>query len=427
LAPRVHAALGGLGMSPQTMTIVLLGVLLAVFQFFNVVVLATYYYLIADVVPPLVIGKFTSLYKVVGALGGVIFNHFIFKYADTHQWQIYLGCAAVYVAAFMLMGWRVKEGEYPPPEPLAQGGGGAIAAGARWLEESFAIRFYQKLYLIGLFYWAAYGAFIFQQMYALNDLGISKAAAGDAFAWAGLLTLPLFFILGPLSDRFHPVRMVTIGMALLGLCSLACFFFIQSDAMRPVWDGAWAHVRPHPSLVWVWTRVLGAAPAGDALDTKTFYAAQFTLWTTVWTVGQTMYYGAQISLLPRILPREQYGQYCAANNTLCAIAQFGAPWLCGWLIVKLGYGYRFNYLWSAACGMGGTVACVAVYRQWKRLGGDTGYVPPRLERMPAFDVVAPAPIADPGELAVPGVVAVEAAPPPAQGTAPARSARAEQF
>ena len=419
VAPKLHAALGGLGMSAQTMTIVLLGLLLAIFQFFNVVVLATYYYLIADVVPQEVIGKFTSLYKVVGALGGVIFNKFIFKYADQYQWQIYLGCAAVYVFAFMLMGWRVKEGEYPPPEKLSSDGGGAMSAASQWLRESFAIRFYQKLYLIGLFYWAAYGAFIFQQMFALNDLGISKAAAGDAFAWAGLLTLPLFFVLGPLSDRFHPVRMVTLGMFLMGVCSLACFFFINSDGMRPTWSFSWMQVQKHPWLAWVWTRVLGAGPTGVPLDTATFRAWQFTLWTTIWTVGQTLYYGAQISLLPRILPREQYGQYCAANNTLCAVAKFGAPVLCGWLIVKLAHGYRINYLWSAGCCFAGTIACLAVWAHWKRLGGDERYVPPRLARASPQTHIEVAPVADPGDMAGPGATAVEAGTPDALAPATA--------
>jgi MFS family permease len=411
VVPKIHAALGDIGMSAETMTIVLLGVLLAVFQFFNVVVLATYYYMIADVVPQEVIGKFTAWYKVCGAMGGVIFNKFIFQYADTHQWQIYLGCGLIYLVAFLLMGWRVKEGEYPPPAKLSSDGS-ALSGAAQWLRESFSIRFYQKFYLIGLFYWAAFGAFIFQQMYALNDLGISKAAAGDAFAWAGLITLPLFFVLGPLSDRFHPVRMVTIGMFIFGVCSLACFFFIQRESMRPMWDWAWAGAQRHPWLGWCWQKVLGTTPAaGEPIDLKTFYGYQFLLWTTVWTVGQTAYYGAQISLMPRVLPRAQYGQYCAANNTLCALAKFGAPWLCGWLIVKLGNNYRFNYLWSAACCVAGTIACIAVYLHWKRLGGDEHYTPPMLAGAAALPPVTVAPVADPGDMAVPGAVAVEATNP----------------
>lgn len=369
LGPMLHRALGGggLGMSQGTMTIALLGVLLAVFQFFNVVVLATYYYMIADVVPQQVIGKFTALYKVCGAMGGVIFNKFVFQYADRYEWQIYVGCGAIYLVAFLLMGWRVKEGEYPPPAKLSKDGN-ALSGAAQWMRESFTIRFYQKLYLIGLFYYFAIGSVLFQQLFALNELGMSKGEVGNAFALAGLVSLPLFFVLGPLADRFHPVRMVIVGMAVMGVCSLGCYFLIHD-------------------------------------------ARSFVVWTVIWTLAQTMYLGGQISLLPRTLPREQYGQYCSANNTLCAIGKFGAPVLSGVMIGYLGSN-RLNYLWTAVFSAGGVVACLLVYRHWRRLGGDLRYAPPLLgSTVTEEPVVGTAPIADPAELAQPGVTAVEGGAP----------------
>jgi MFS family permease len=334
IGPAVHRTIGGLGLSQAAMTIMLLGALLAVFQFFNVVVLATYYYMIADVVPQQVIGKFTAMYKVFGTLGGVVFNKFIFKYADDYEWPIYIGCAAIYFVVFMLMGWRVKEGEYPTPAPLSDRGD-AIGGAVQWLRESFTIRFYQKLYLIGLFYYFAIGSSLFQQFFALNDLHMSKAEFGDANAFAGLASLPLFFVLGPLADRFHPVRMLIISMVILGLCSLACYFTIHD-------------------------------------------AASFRRWTIIWTCAQTVYLGSQISLLPRTMPLEQYGQYCSANNTLCAIGKFGAPVLSGWVIGALGSN-RLTYLWSAIFSAAGAGACFIVYLHWKRLGGDLHYTPPRLQ------------------------------------------------
>lgn len=364
-SPYLHRTLGGLGMSQATMTVVVLGVLLAVFQFFNVVVLATYYYMIADVVPQGVIGKFTSLYKVVGALGGVLFNKFIFQYADRYEWQIYVGCGAIYLIAFLLMGWRVKEGAYPPPQRLSNDGN-VVGGVVQWMRESFTIRFYQKLYTIGLFYYFATGSHVFQQLFAMNELKMSKADFGNATALAGLISLPLFFLLGPLADRFHPVRMVIIGMALFGASSLASFFLIHDPR-------------------------------------------SFAMWTIINALTQTAYLGSQISLLPRTLPREQYGQYCSANNTLCAIGKFGAPVLSGMLIGYLGSN-RLTYLWTALFSAGGVVACMVAYWHWKRLGGDLGYVPPRFVTSEPTAEIETAPIAEPIEMAQPGMTAVEAGP-----------------
>lgn len=384
-APYIAPYLNIPGVSPNTMTIIVMAVLLAVFQFFNVVVLATYYYMIADVVPQGVIGKFTSMYKIFGALGGMAFNKLVFPHADEWELQIYVLAALVYLVAFLMMAWQVKEGDYPPPAPLSKTGS-SLNGAAQWIRESFTIRFYQRLYLIGLFYWFAQGSVLFQQFFALNDLHLDKQAFGDAMFWAGVASLPVFFIMGPISDRVHPLRAGVVGMGLMALSHFASFFVIQNGAT-------------------------------------------FFWWTIINTVTTTVWLGAQISLLPRLFPREMYGQYCSANNTLCAIGKFGGPFLAGWVIGILRDGNRYNYLWTAGFAVGGALAVLAVYWHWKRLGGDLNYVPPRLDSAPArgFDVLSPqvatagvptevAPVAGVSELAGAGGVtgtAVEAGRPDA--------------
>ncbi|MFT3785220.1 MAG: MFS transporter [Tepidisphaeraceae bacterium] len=324
--------LSHLGLSQNAITIIALAVLLAIFQIFNVIVLATYYYLIADVVPNPVIGTFTSLYKVMGALGGIVFNQYIFKYADAYEFRIYVGCALLYLVSFLLMGWQVKEGQYPPPAPRPEQAKGVAQSIGHWCMESFSIRFYQKLYLIGLCFYFALGGVLFTQFLALNDLHMTKQDFGSATAQAGLFALPFFFVLGPLADKFHPIRVGMVGMACMAISGLVCFFFIH--------------------------------------DPKSFY-----IFTVVNTIATTVYLGGQISLLPRILPRSHYGQYCSANNTLCAIGKFGAPALCG-LAIDLLHLNRFAYLWQAGFALAGVGAFALVLQHWKRLGGDTNYAPP---------------------------------------------------
>ncbi len=344
LAPRIAPHLAIAGINPKTMAIITMGVLLAIFQFFNVVVLATYYYMIPDVVPQRVIGTFTSMYKIFGAMGGMVFNKWLYPHADQWDWQIYALCAGVYFAAFMLMCAFVKEGKYPPPPPLTHKRTSEVLK--NWMQESFTIRFYQKLYMIGLFYYIAQGSVLFQQFFALNDLHMTKQAFGDAMFWAGVWSLPVFFVMGPIADWIHPVRAGPAGMVLMGISSFFSYFCIH--------------------------------------DERTFF-----IWTIANTAATTVYLGGQISMLPRLFPSAMYGQYCSANNTLCAIGKFGGPTLAGWFIMLLRNDNRMNYLWTAAFAFAAAGAQLIVYLHWKRLGGDLHYVPPTLEKgeQRGFEVV----------------------------------------
>ena len=323
--------LTSLGLTQNQVTIITLGLLLAIFQVFNVIVLATYYYMIADVVPNAVIGKFAALYKVMGALGGIIFSEFIFPHRGTHEFEIYVGCALIYLIAFMLMGWRVKEGTYPPPPPPAAGS--SLGAAVEWCKESFSLPFYLKLYSIGLCYYFALGGATFTQFLALTDLKMSDKSFGHIVAVASAIALPLYFVLGTLADKYHPLRIGMIGMALMSASGLACYVFIH--------------------------------------DEPTFY-----LFTVINTVATTVYLGGQISLLPRILPLTHYGQYCSANNTLCAIGKFSAPVLCGLLIQRFDNNH-LAFLWQAIFALAGVGAFYMVFRDWKSRGGDLHFQPPK--------------------------------------------------
>jgi len=49
-----------------------------------------------------------------------------------------------------------------------------------------------------------------------------------------------------------------------------------------------------------------------------------------------------------------------------------------------------------------------VWAHWKRLGGDLHYKPPMLATPEGMPHVMVAPVADPGDMAVPGAMAVDA-------------------
>ncbi len=107
---RVLAA-AGLETAPLAVFLVFFGVLIAVFQVFNVVVSSAYPYLFRDVLPAAFMGRFNALLRMVSTAAAFVFHTFVFGHAGDHRREIYLGAAALYFLAFMLLCWRVREGE----------------------------------------------------------------------------------------------------------------------------------------------------------------------------------------------------------------------------------------------------------------------------------------------------------------------------
>ena len=139
------------GMLPGTtlpaVGITLITIFAAGFFFFNIYVMQVYHYLVADVIPKEAMGTFIGLFRAIGAVGGFIFNRWIFGYAETHVHWVYVGCALLYAAAFFLLVWRVREGEIPrltAPREKA----GALRFLQRYAKECFGNPFYVKVFSI---------------------------------------------------------------------------------------------------------------------------------------------------------------------------------------------------------------------------------------------------------------------------------------
>ncbi|MEI8247343.1 MAG: hypothetical protein WCI51_16035, partial [Lentisphaerota bacterium] len=100
--------------APATLTVVLIGFFMIMFQFFNMFVSSVFWYLFNDVVPPQVIGRFVGILRIITMMATTLYNFFIFKYAESHMREIFLGAAVLYFVGFGIMCLMVKEGEYPP-------------------------------------------------------------------------------------------------------------------------------------------------------------------------------------------------------------------------------------------------------------------------------------------------------------------------
>jgi len=69
------------------------GLLIGLYQLFQSVVGAVYFYLLRDVVPMKVMGRFLSVMRIFSALGMFVLNYWLIGLAETHAKEIFVGVA----------------------------------------------------------------------------------------------------------------------------------------------------------------------------------------------------------------------------------------------------------------------------------------------------------------------------------------------
>ncbi len=342
----VFAAAGTLGLGDFVTvagcTLVWIGISMIIFLLFNAYVVQVYACLVADVIPPEVIGKFTGVYRAVGALGGLAFHRWALGWVETHTLHVYLSIGLLYATAFYLLVWRVKEGDYPPPPPKAPGGRFGALKG--YLRESFSHPFYLNFFAVTFFNWGSLAPLAFVVFFATTagqegyaaTLGLSLQEFGEVKSWTFLVQIPAFLLVGFFVDRFHPTRVGIVGMLLTSVTYLGCFLYIRD-------------------------------------------ADSLVLWLCLNQVATAIYLGAFMASAPRLLPRDRYGQFVGANLLFGIVSLIVAPLVVGELF-ELIRDYRYLFIISGLFTTFGTLACYTLYRQWLKLGGDRDFTPPDVSR-----------------------------------------------
>lgn len=338
----VYSALSALGLgdylSVPGCTLAWIGVSMIIFLLFNAYVVQVYACLVADVIPADVVGKFTGIYRAVGALGGLAFHRWALGWVETHTLHVYLSIGLLYATAFYLLVWRVKEGDYPPPPPKAPGG--RLGAIKGYLRESFTHRFYLNFYAVTFFNWGSLAPLAFVVFFATTagqegyaaTLGLSLQEYGEVKSWTFLVQIPAFLLVGFFVDRYHPTRVGIVGMLLTSLSYLGCYLYIHD-------------------------------------------ADSLLFWLCVNQVATAIYLGAFMASAPRLLPRDRFGQFVGANLLFGISSLIVAPLVVGELF-ELIRDYRYLFIISGLFTTFGTLATYTLYRQWKTLGGDRDFVPP---------------------------------------------------
>lgn len=347
----------GSGLDQTKVTVILLACFVGIFDLFNMFVNTIYWYLFNDIVPEKMLGRFMAQFRVVGTLAGMFYNFFVFRFAESHMREIYIGAALLYFVGFGLVCLRVREGTYPPPEHSDEHKGffaGLRDAVKSFGRECFTSRYYWFFMLDPAVMCLATAFFPFG-VFLNKSLGLTLGNIGFLIGVGQGAMLVSFLFVGRLVDRWHPVRTTAYLNA-----------FLASAAF-----GGWVWLfvgTPNPTLyLWI-------AAVNGALFAPVFH-------TTNQVAGMTRWM--------RLLPKDKLGQFSGAMCLVRAMAIFAAGFIAGGYIDLVRkfhpasdldpqglFAYRYMFLFSGVITVVAFTFHYKVYRGWKRLGGDVAYQAP---------------------------------------------------
>lgn len=319
-----------LSLGPTPPLILVFALLVIGFQTFNMFISSVYSYLVPDVVPQHLVGRFFALFRLVGSLAVILFNYFIFGLATTHMKMIFVGIAVGYGFFILLMCWQVKEGEYPAPlkEDHAHWWSGI----RNYARECFGHSYYWWVFLTySALIWLGISN-VFQVFFYRDEMGLSLGLIGKMMAWSSMASMVLIYPFGVVLDRWGCHKTFMTSCALLTAVSVLMFFFA---------------VNQESTIVWTVLRNVIVGLASLAL--------------MKWTVD--------------VYPRDRYGQFASAGALFSSIGGLILGPVCGWWIGWVHH-YRFYLMWSTAFSILGLATAVIVYRKWEALGGSDTYRAP---------------------------------------------------
>ena len=351
--------------TPAAITIVLIAVFLIMFQFFNMFVGSVFCYLFNDVVPPQFLARFVGLLRIVGTGAGALYNFFIFKFAESHMREIFIGAAVLYLVGFGMACLMIKEGEYPPPEGESDNSSRGMKGIKTFFRESFSHKLYWFRFISASFS-AFAGAIGIFGIFFNREMGLSLDQIGKLGAIGSIASMAAMYCMSIFVDRWHPLRITVYG-ALFGV--LGSFM----------------------SMVWIFVTIPG----------------NYFFWLNLSNVLIGTFLGALVAVATfpsdmRIFPQSRFGQFCSAQAMLQSAFTVIAGILAGLFIDVVrnlchgsNYAYRFIFLWITVFAGISAVFRVMSYIEWHRLGGDKHFHPPApwspsgIEGMPVVPIVGP--------------------------------------
>jgi MFS family permease len=368
---KFHAPVLFSGISISSLIIATLAATTAAYTFFDNFPQSVYYYLWPDIIPAKLMGTFACNFRVVATLGVLLFNLTLLKHAEDSPGMICLIAAGLYLFAFLMLVFMVREPEYPPPEPPPIGSftERSLQSTARYIRECYSHAYYWKIYLSNLTFICGYGAFRSFLLVYSRSLHIDLDTMGLVFSLRDILQIIVFLSLGPIVDRYHPIRAGIVAtvfaflITLLGAILTRFFTMGTHPYIHFAYDLHFFH--------WTLKTFTASLTSGQAI---------FALLAVLTFASVAIFQAATAALGPRILPPKQYGQFCSANAVIFHIGLMVSMPLSGWLFDHAGY--RLIYVWFSSMTLLSSILIILLYFDWKRLGGDDHYQAPLVEELP---------------------------------------------
>ena len=309
---------------PVNGEVLFIGIASIVNGLFNGVVLAIFSYYYWDVVPEIVLGRFNSLAKIVTVGAGMVWSFFVVGYAEQHTKTVYIGVSIFCVSVYLLSVWRVKEGEYPPPEPRRTTN--PLEPFFEYFKDCFSKPYYLWIFFGTLCFQLANQGGIIQSFYLRYDLGMDLTTTGWIYGVGLAATtafgLALGYSTGSLIDRLKPIRVIPVTFFIWALLALVSFFVVRDKMSAAVMT----------SLICINQFAFGVALGAVTVE---------------------------------LFPREKIGQFCSAQaffyqTIIMVLNPLAISPFFDWLKFN-----RAGYLWSSFFYLLAGLVTVKVYHNWK--------------------------------------------------------------
>ena len=330
----LHGALGDGSPGLNLCVLGVFAVFWGVFEVASIVANTVFGAFVNDVVPRELIGRFFGLFRMVTVLDGIIFNYLLLKHAEEYFFWIYVGTGLFYGVGFLLMCLMVKEGEYPPVDKVA-----AEAVPGRW--ESLKAYFrecYSKPFYLWVFAAVMFCAMSFEPVHSFSisyakSLGVSMETYGVYLAASYVVSLVSSYFLGYMADRFHPLRLGIIVMAI----------YIPVTALGAIFG-----------------------------TTGPLFCYAFLAHMII----SGFYYASMASVGQRLYPKLKFAQFASAAFLLQSALRAILPPGVGAILDKSGHNYRLTFVASGTLATIGLVALIVAHQKFTKMGGPKAYTAP---------------------------------------------------